>query len=325
MRLALILLLPFLLLSCQKPATKYQENLYAFGTTIQITIYHPYPEQINQAINELDAYFQKLHQQLHPWEKTSEIYQINLAIQQGKAIEISTEVKEIIQLTQDISQLTDYLFDPAIGSLIKAWGFHGETWQGPPLPSEEINKWLADRPSIKDIKIENSTLTNSNPKAQLDFGGNAVGYALIHTQEILKKYQIQNALINIGGDILALGNTPKGKWKIGIQNPKNPQEAIEIVELTDGEHLFTSGTYQRYYTWQDQEFSHLINPNTGYPADSLASATVISQDPLKADIAATALVIAGEENWQKIAKQLELGKVFIITRSGKTAWLEQTP
>lgn len=324
MRLILLLLVSFLMPGCQKTDTKYQETLYAFGTTIQITLYPPTRGAAKDATREIDTYFQKLHQQLHPWEKTSEIYQINQAIQQSKDIEVSPEIKEIIELTQEISQKTDYLFDPAIGSLIKLWGFHGEAWQGPPLPAEAVNKWLADRPSIKDITLTNSTLTSSNPKAQLDFGGNAVGYALIHTQEILKKHQIKNALINIGGDILALGQTPQGKWKIGIQNPKNLEEAVEIVELEDGEHLFTSGTYQRYYTWEDQEFSHLINPNTGYPADSLASATVISQGPLKADIAATALVIAGEKDWKRISKQLGLTKVFIITRSGKTAWLEQT-
>lgn len=300
-----------------------QQTLYVFGTEVKLLVVET-PERSGQkAINEIEQAFQDFHYQWHAWEPGGIISQINQAIAHNQPIEVTDSVKSFIETTQQLSAQTDYLFDPAIGQLIKMWGFHSENWQGPPPSETQRQTWLAQRPSIADIYFENYTLMSRNAHVQLDFGGNAKGLALNIAMDILRRHQIEHALVNIGGDLQALGNKLDHQaWSIGIQNPNNLPEALARIEVKDGDSVFTSGTYQRFYKWQDEVFSHIINPNTAWPANSFASVTVMHSDPILADTAATALLIAGPENWQKIAQQMQLDKVLLVTRDQQ---IIQTP
>lgn len=297
---------------------KYQRTLLVFGTEVNLLAYAQQDEQVIKAFDQIEAVFQDFHHQWHPWEVGGVISQINQAIATGKQIEVNDLVKDFIQKTQKLSAQTDYLFDPAIGELIALWGFHGEHWQGPPPSDEQIQIWLQERPSIKDLEFDGNLLSSKNQKVKLDFGGNAKGLALNIARGILLNHQIEQAIINIGGDLLTLGEKPHNQaWLVGIQDPKNPKKPLAKISVNPDEAVFTSGTYQRFYQWQDQIFSHIINPNTGWPANSFASVTVVHTDPILADTAATALLIAGPENWQKIADQMNLTKILLITRDGK--------
>lgn len=300
-----------------------QQTFYVFGTEVSLIIADVPAEQAQAAIQAIEQRFQRFHSEWHAWEKGGTLSRINQAIRQGEGIEVKDEIKTFIEKTQQLSAQSDYLFDPAIGQLIKMWGFHGEHWQGPPPSETQRQAWLLSRPSIKDLYFEDQRLFSRNADVQLDFGGNAKGLALDLASAILQQHGIQNAMLNIGGDIKVLGQKPNHQaWSIGIQNPKNPAQIIAKIHAQPGDSVFTSGTYQRYYTWQDQQFSHIINPNTAWPADSFASVTVIHEDATTADTAATALLIAGKRDWQRIAAQLDVNKVFLIDREGH---IQQTP
>ncbi|MCF6254350.1 MAG: FAD:protein FMN transferase, partial [Thiomicrorhabdus sp.] len=106
-------------------------------------------------------------------------------------------------------------------------------------------------------------------------------------------------------------------WRVGIQNPQQPNQVLASIDLKSGESVMTSGVYQRYFEWQGQRFSHILNPKTGYPAQTFASVTVIHSNAITADAAATALLIAGKTQWKTIAKSMGIQYVFAVDENGK--------
>ena len=117
---------------------------------------------------------------------------------------------------------------------------------------------------MQSIRIENGILKSNNKNIQIDLGGYAKGYALDQAKKILKNNNVNNALINIGGNILAFGKYGERNWVVGIQNPRKPN-VLATIALKPGWAIGTSGDYQRYIMVNNQRYSHLINPKTGYP------------------------------------------------------------
>ena len=163
------------------------------------------------------------------------------------------------------------------------------------------------------MSFDGNQLQSSNSQVQLDFGGNVKGLALKRAAEIMQKNGIHNGIINIGGDMLVLGSKNDQAWRIGVQDPKTPQRVIAQIQARDGMAVVTSGTYQRFFEWQGKTYSHLLNPNTGYPAETFASVTILHEDPTRA--AATAILIAGKSNWESVAQQMAIDQQgnFIVS------------
>lgn len=307
-----------LLTGCQpEKTTPTKSTVVVFGTLVDIVVYDEHKKNAEQAIAKVEATFQEMHKEWHAWEKGGIVSKINQAITDQKPIQVPQSVKDFIETSQKLSQQSQGLFDPGIGSLIGLWGFHSEQWQGPPPTKERIQAWLMNKPSIANISFEGNQLISSNKYVQLDFGGNAKGLAIDIALNTLEEAGIKNALVSIGGDMKVIGTKNNQAWSIGIQNPLKPDTAIAQIALNDGESIVTSGTYQRYFDWQGQRYSHILNPNTGYPANSFSSVTVIHPDATTADSAATALLIAGPENWLKIAQAMGVTQAFCIDQSGK--------
>jgi len=321
-RLVLLSLCIIALPSCTPSPqnTEHKATLVIFGTFVNILIFSP-PHQTAQAdtaIQAVEQQFQQFHQEWHAWEEGGIVSKINHAIQQHKSITVSDSVKQFILTSQTFTQQSQGLFDPAIGQLVNLWGFHSETWQGPPPSTEKIQAWLDSAPNLLDLSFKGNELHSRNSNVQLDFGGNAKGLAIEMALTTLKQSGIQNAIISIGGDMKAIGSKQQDTpWKVGIQNPQQPNQVLASIHLKSGESVMTSGIYQRYFEWQGQRFSHVLNPKTGYPAQSFASVTVIHPNAITADAAATALLIAGKEQWRSIAKSMGIQYVFAVDEYGK--------
>lgn len=321
--LKILLIISFLTLSsCSKPQPdNHQQTFYAFGTFVTVQIQGVNAATANLAIQTIEQDFHYLHKKWHAWDKGGIVSQINYAIANNKSITVTDEVKSFIQTSQLLAKQSNYIFDPAIGKLIALWSFHSADWQGPPPAKILQKKWLKNRPSIKHISFNNNQLISSNNQVQLDFGANAKGLALERAISYLKSVNIANAIVNIGGDMSVIGKNIAGKnikpWQIGVQDPSNPQQIIAKAKIPSDFSIVTSGTYQRYFEWQGQRYSHLIDPNTAQPANTFASVSVIHQNPITADAAATAILIAGEQKWQQIATQMGITEVLIIDQQGK--------
>lgn len=298
--------------------TPHLSQFIAFGTEINLIIYSQKAPQSQKALENIQSQFYQLHLDWHAWEENGILSQINQAIKYQQAIKVPLEVKNFILKSQVLSKQSNYLFDPGIGQLIRLWGFHSENWQGPPPSKEKRQTWLESRPSIADLEFNGLILTSTNPNVSLDFGGNAKGLALDKAINILKQHQIENALINIGGDMSVIGNKGGDKnrpWNIGIKSPFSPNKPVARIQLQGNETIVTSGNYQRYFMWKDKRYSHIINPNTAWPADTFASVTIIHNNATIADTAATAIMIAGKKHWQEVATQMGIEKIFIIDQN----------
>jgi thiamine biosynthesis lipoprotein len=150
---------------------------------------------------------------------------------------------------------------------------------------------------------------------QLDFGAVGKGYGVDLAIDRLKSMGISNAIVNAGGDLRAIGSRAGNPWRIAIRDPDGGG-IFALLSVTGDESVFTSGNYERNFTWEGKLYSHIIDPRTGYPAQGTASVTVIHSNATTADAAATALFVAGPKNWHRIAKQMGIKYVLLIDEQG---------
>ena len=305
-----------LLMGCGDNKT-HQSKDFIFGTLIDIKIYGESKIDAEKVSNEIFFEFHRLHKLLHPWEK-SLITDINTAISQNKSIPINNdEVITIISNAQRLETQTQNLFNPSIGRLIKLWGFHSNDYNQETIPNKEtIQKLVSSNPLMQSIKIKDGILKSNNQNVQIDLGGYAKGYALDQAKQILKNNNIKNALINIGGNILAFGKHGERNWVVGIQNPRKPN-ALATISLKPGWTIGTSGDYQRYIMVNNQRYSHLINPETGYPESKTQSATILmppsEASGVLSDVFSKPLFITSKKNKANMAKLLNIKYFLIVT------------
>jgi thiamine biosynthesis lipoprotein len=296
-----------------------EQQAYVFGTRVEVLVVSEDPEQGRKAIAAVLREFDRLHRAYHAWQD-SELTILNSAIFSGRPQQVSPELAEFVQEAQALSKQGDYLFDPGIGQLIKLWGFQADEFKAELPAQADIQAWLRSKPSIADIRIDGQTITSRNRNVALDFGGYLKGVALDRAAAILRAQGINNALINIGGNIMALGSKEGKKWRVGIQHPRQ-SGPLATVTLNDGEAIGTSGDYQRFFEVDGKRYAHLLDPRTGYPADHTQAVTVLIPAGPKAgtlsDAASKPIFIAGPDGWREMAKKMEIGLVMRVDRSNR--------
>ena len=312
-----VLAMCLLLAACESKQPLYQEQGYVFGTLVEISVYGETEPRARQAVGEVLREFQRLHDMLHTWQP-SELGELNAAFANGESEAVSAELVAILRDAAQLSQQSKGLFNPAIGGLVQLWGFHADEFK-PALPDEkQIAQWVAANPQMNDISIEHGRVQSKNKFVQLDLGGYAKGYALDRAAELLRKQEIRNALINIGGNVLALGQHGNRPWRVGIQHPRKPG-ALATLELNDGEAIGTSGDYQRYFMLGKVRYSHLINPRSGYPMQGVQAVTVLTRGAragVLSDAASKPLFIAGAGGWRDAARQMGLTEAMLVDAQG---------
>ena len=313
MRTVLILLFATVLAACGRTPLQEQQA-YVFGTRVEVIVVSAEAEQGRQAIAAVLREFDRMHRAYHAWQP-SELSALNEAIAAGKPHTVSPELAELIRDAQQLSAQGDYLFDPGIGQLIRLWGFQADEFKAELPPPADIAAWLAKKPSLADIVIDGTTVTSRNRAVALDFGGYLKGVALDRAAAILRQQGIRNALINIGGNVLALGSREDRPWRVGIQHPRQPGP-LATVQLADGEAIGTSGDYQRYFEVDGKRYAHLLDPRNGYPADHTQAVTVLIPAGPRAgtlsDAVSKPIFIAGGEGWASLARKIEAAQVLRI-------------
>jgi thiamine biosynthesis lipoprotein len=315
MRLVLILLAALCLAACGR-APLQEQQAYVFGTRVEVLVVSPEPEQGKRAIAAVLQEFDRLHRAYHAWQP-SELTALNDAIAAGKPLAVTPELAALVGEAQELSKRGDYLFDPGIGQLIKLWGFQADEFKAELPPEAAIKAWLAKKPSIADIVVDGNTVRSRNRQVALDFGGYLKGVALDRAAAILRAQGIHNALINIGGNVMALGSKEGKKWRVGIQHPRQPGP-MATVALEDGEAIGTSGDYQRFFEVDGKRYAHLLDPRSGYPADHTEAVTVLIPPGPKAgtlsDATSKPIFIAGPAGWRAMAALQGVGLVLRVDR-----------
>lgn len=307
-----------LLTGCAKEPL-YQQQGYVFGTLVDVTVYGEDEARAKQAVGDVLREFQRLHDMLHAWQP-SELSALNAAFAKGESKVVSPELAAMLRDATQLSQQSRGLFNPAIGGLVQLWGFHADEFK-PVQPDEKlVAQWVQANPQMSDIALSRSggLVRSRNKSVQLDLGGYAKGYALDRAAEILRKQGIHNALINIGGNILALGQHGKRPWKVGIQHPRK-SGALATLELHDGEAVGTSGDYQRYFMLGDKRYCHLIDPRTGHPMQGVQAVTILTRGPhagVLSDGASKPLFISGASGWRAAATAMNLPEAMLVDEFG---------
>jgi thiamine biosynthesis lipoprotein len=316
MRNTLIIVLVFLLTACGKEQL-YQEQGFVFGTLVDVTIYGEAKPTAKQAVAAVMQEFQRLHTMLHAWQP-SELSEVNAAFAQGDSVAVSAELAAILQEATKISQQSQSLFNPAIGGLVALWGFHADEFKAVQPDEAKISEWVKANPQMTDISIIQGRAQSKNKSVQIDLGGYAKGYALDRAVEILHQRGIHNALVNIGGNVIALGQHGKRPWRVGIQHPRK-SGALASLDLHDGEAIGTSGDYQRYFMVGDVRYCHLINPRSGYPMQGVQAVTILTHGihaGVLSDAASKPLFISGARGWRAAATQMNLPEAMLVDAQG---------
>jgi len=268
------------------------------------------------AVAAVSEGFRRMHKDWHAWKPGGELMTVNAACKTGKPVEVSDFTLDQIKAAKTYDTLSDGLFDPAIGEIIGAWGFHAdEPPKGRIPPLDAIRALAAAHPSMADIGIDGHAVTCANPAASLDFGGFAKGAAVDWALAEMKKRGIDDAVISAGGNVGAMGDHGDRPWRIGIRDPKK-WGVIASVDLRPGEGVYTSGNYERFREWEGVRYSHIIDPRSGMPVDHILSTTVVAESGSLADAASTALTVAGVKDWPRIAKRMGITRVLMVDDTG---------
>jgi thiamine biosynthesis lipoprotein len=315
-RMVMPLLVLLSLAACSKPAPVYNDQLYVFGTLVDITIVGPSPELAQQAFTEISHDFQRMHGDWHAWQPGA-LTDLNRAIKQGKSHKVDDFLLPLIQQSKTLYQQSEGMFNPAIGQLIGLWGFHSSGRPtGPPPSKKAIAALVARNPTMDDVKISGNLVSSRNRAVQFDFGAFAKGYAIDLALARMRKLGIENAMVNAGGDLRVIGKHGDRPWRIGIRHPSG-KGVLASVEAKNNEAVFTSGNYERYREYEGKRRSHIIDPRDGLPVDHVVSVTVIHPNGAVADAAATALTVAGPKDWHRIARKMGIHYVLLMDGEGR--------
>ena len=261
-------------------------QLFAMDTVMSFTAYGKNSEQaVDAAVKEV----QRLDELLSTGNPDSEVSAINT---KGSGT-LSDDTKTILTEAMEIYRETDGLFDVTIYPLMQLWGFPTQEYH---VPTEsELQEALA-KVDASQIVIEGDRVTLGTGQ-QMDLGGIAKGYTSARIMEIYREYGITSGMVSLGGNVQTLGTRPDGKdWNIGIQNPDGQQGSLLAALPVENKAVITSGGYERYFEEDGNTYIHILNPKTGYPADSgLVSVSIISENGMLADALSTSLYLMGEE------------------------------
>lgn len=289
----------------------YELETLCMGTVISQRVYG---EKAEIAAMKVEEEMKRLESLMSFFLDSSEISRLNRAA--GKqAVELGCESLYVLNRAKYFSEICKGTFDITIGPVAKLWGIFTDHAK---VPSRgEINEALS-LTGYKDITIDNGLGTAKLEKAgeSVDLGAIAKGYTADRAIEIYKQYGIESAFINLGGNVMVLGNKPDDSpWKIGIQNPLLQRGqclgAVKAVDKT----IVTSGDYVRYFEKDNIKYHHILDPRTGYPADSgLMSTTIVSEKSIGADALSTAIFILGLEEGMKLINGIKNMEGIFITK-----------
>ena len=287
------------------------KDIFAMDTYMTVTAYGT---KAQEAVDEAEAEIQRLDELLSTGKEESEIAQLN----QNKSATLSEDAGYLVERALELNKETDGAFDIAIYPVMEAWGFPTQNYQVPTADTLESLLKLADASQI--IYDENSRkISFGREGMKIDLGGIAKGYTSSRIMDICKENNISSGLVNLGGNVQALGTKPDGsKWRVAVQSPDDTEDYLGILSVED-KAVITSGGYERYFEQDGKTYHHIIDPKTGYPAENgLTSVTVVSEDGTLADGLSTSLFIMGKDKaiefWRAHSDEFD---IIMLTDEGK--------
>lgn len=212
-----------------------------------------------------------------------------------------SEVVEVVRAAVAVSEVSGGAFDITVRPLVELWGFYGDH---PAVPSQRAIDSCLKMVGYRNLVVEPGRVTKRRPDVTIDLGGIAKGYALDEAARVLRAGGIDDALIDLGGDVYAMGRKGNKNWKVGVRNPRG--EGVAEVVAVSNMAVVTSGDYERFFFGPDTvrgsrdtvhgtRYCHIIDPATGRPPRGMTSTTVVMRDPLTAQGWSKVLFIRGTD------------------------------
>ena len=268
------------------------------------------PRSAAQTVDACFAEIARLEHLLSAYREDSEIARVN-AEGYGRPAAVSDEVFALLQRAQQLSAATDGAFDITVKPLIDLWDIRSGQNTVPSgdaiaavLPSVGYEKLALDE--------ETKTVRFLAPGMGIELGAIAKGYAGDRVREILESAGVEGAIVDLGGNIVTTARKDGKPWRIGLQDPDQPRGSYFTTVESAGGSVVTSGPYERYFEKDGKRYHHILDPRTGWPADTgLESVTVISGDGTLADALSTALFVMGPDAGMAFAGSSQLQAVFL--------------
>ena len=311
-----------LLTGCQKnPENSGQVSssldLFAMDTYMNLKVFCEDMDTVKKALQDGETRIHELESLFSVTDSDSDVSRINQNA--GNFTEIHPDTEIILETARRIHTESNGALSVSIYPVLKEWGFTTGDYQ---IPDSEILRDLLD--SVDDTQILVQEHQVSIPdQMQIDFGALAKGYTGDQLISLFREYGAESALINLGGNVQALGTKPDGTpWNVAVVNPFEPEQNMCLLQIAD-KAVITSGNYERYFTGEDgQKYWHIIDPADGFPADNgLVSVTVIGENGLLCDALSTALFIMGTEQattyWQTLQNSVSDMDMILVTEDKK--------
>lgn len=306
-------------LGCGSGSNVARSQWFTMGTVAAIQTQSM--EEAKKGRELVQPLFERVDTLFSIWQETSELSRLNQAAGKNVSTPLSPEVGTLVAAALQIADASDGAFNPLAGSLMSVWGFTQERTPSS-LPSEEALQEARKLADWRQIQFCPTTtpmrLYLPHPGMKLDLGAIAKGYAVDLAYNRLTQVGTTNALIDLGGNLRAIGEASPGRggWRTGIRNPFLEGSCTAQFLLTNGEAVATSGNYERFVEIANRRYAHIMDARTGRPVTGMAGVTVVAPSAMLADALSTTLFVLGPE----------AGVAFLKNYPGCEAiWIPDTP
>ncbi|WP_295882611.1 FAD:protein FMN transferase [uncultured Thiohalocapsa sp.] len=306
-----------LLAACRGAETPvYTTQFVAFDAAVDLSIVGKLKEEARAASAEVEEDFLFLERAADAWAP-GPMTRVNELLPTGEPFAAPPSLLPLLRRSQALAYETDNLFNPAIGHLLRLWGFHMQEPEcRPPPPEAAIERLVARAPTMADLYLDGIMLQSDNPAVRLDFDGIIVGYAMDLAMANLRDRGIRHAMLNRSDDVRIIGDRAGRPWRVPVRRGSGAG-VLGIIDVVGDAAVFTSSVHARNFIYEGQTYHDVIDPRTGRPAEGLQAVTVLHEGPAAvADAAADALMVAGLAGWRDIAARLDLRHVLLIDDAG---------
>ena len=293
---------------------RYESTREMMGTFVTVTLWAAGDDLAAKAGDAAFDQIKEIDRLMSDYDPDSELSQINREAF-NRDVSISDKMLDVLKVAFTYSELSEGAFDVTVRPLKTLWKSAGKTGVVP--DDATIDSVLASV-GYKNVKldVDNKTIRFLKPSMEIDLGGIAKGYSADLAAAELRKQGIATALVNVGGNIVAVG-TPPGSpaWKIGVQDPNKRTDRLpEVLHLPAGS-IATSGDYERFVEISGKRFSHIVDPRTGQPIENMSSVTVVAPNGITSDVLSTTMSVMGAEQGLPLAARLAGVEVMFVVAS----------
>lgn len=307
-----ILILPIFILSCSKEVQKIEQSKFLFGTYISITVYDKNEKLANKAIEAAFQEIERIDKKFNSKMKGSLVERLNSG--KEKTIKLDEEGIYLFQNLKSVYELSHGKYDITIGPLLDIWDFGAKEKRE--IPKKEDLKRAMQYIDFSKIILSGDELSFSEPGVELDTGSFLKGYAVEKAKGVMREKGVTSAFISSISSIETINRKPDGKkWRIGVENPENPQKLLGVVELYN-EGMGVSGDYQTYVEIDGKRYHHILDKTTGFPVEDKKMVVVISDNAFFSDMYSTAFFLMDIDEVLNYANKNDLG-VLIVDKDMK--------